>query len=160
MYLVLSFLLNFFLFHPLTFDFYIKFSHHSFNCFVFGFESFIDFFLISSSNISFLYQVVSSFSSLLLLVFLVLFLFEIIFQFHPIWFILFFYVKFGSHSFQIYIFSFLSFFVEFFFNFILSYFGWLRIWHYFFLFTFYVVIRPYDTCHKFWKLDRVGLNHF
>ena len=159
MYLVLNSLLNFFLFHQLIFDFYIKFSHHSFNCFVFGFESFI-FFLISSSNIWFLFQVVSSFFLLLFLVFLVFFLFEIIFQFHPIWFYFIFYVKFVSHSFQIYIFSFLSFLLlNFFFNFFLSYFGWLRIW-YFFLFTFYAMIWPYDTCHKFWKLDRVIFNHF
>ena len=84
----LEFFIDFFLFHQLTFDFYIKFSCYSFNCFVFGFESFIEifFFSISSSNIWFLYQIISSFSLLLFLVFLIIFLIEIIFQFHSIWF--------------------------------------------------------------------------
>ena len=48
-----------------------------------------------------------------------------------------------------------------FFNFILNYFGWVRIWYkYFFGFAFYVVIQPHDPCYKFWRLNWVGFSFF
>jgi len=60
-------------------------------------------------------------------------------------------------------FSFFSnlYFLNCFFMFIPNYFGWFRILYcYFFLFSFYVVIWPYDLCHKFWRLDWVCFNYF
>ena len=59
--------------HPFTLCFYIKFSSHSFNYDNFGLESFI--------------EIWSLFFWLLFLVVPILFLIEIIFQFHPLWFV-------------------------------------------------------------------------
>jgi hypothetical protein len=88
MYLVLNHILSFvFQFHPFTFDFYIRFYPHSFNCNAFSPGSFIEFFFsISLIDIWFLYQIWFSFFWLFFLVFLILLLIEIIFQFHPLWF--------------------------------------------------------------------------
>jgi hypothetical protein len=117
------------------------------------------FFPISSINIWFLYQIRSLFFFLVIFSFSYPFInWNYFFNFIPYNLILFsFYVKFGSYSFQIYIFF--DFILCF--KFILNYFGWLIILRcYFFGFPIHAVIWPRDPCHKFWKLDEVGFNHF
>jgi hypothetical protein len=89
MYLVLDHLLSqlFFQLHLFTLCFYISFGPHSLNYDLFGLESFIELicFWISFFDILFLYKIWSSLFGLLFLVF-ILFLIEIVFQFHPLWF--------------------------------------------------------------------------
>jgi hypothetical protein len=137
------------------FVYWIKLDPYSFYCNVFGIESFIGlfFFSISSLNIWFLYQI--------------WFFFFLLFFFYPflnwnyfsisflmIWFDLIwlnFCVKFGPHSFEVYIFY--PFFKKQLSLIILV--GW-EFDNFFFRFAFYAVIWPRDRCYKFWRLDQVG----
>jgi hypothetical protein len=122
----------------------------------------LNFFSISSPDIWFLYQILSSFFWLLFLFFSYL-LINWIFCFNYISYDLIlssFYVKFDSHSFHIYIFFLLSLF-KFFFMFIPNYFYWLRILRcYYFRFAIYTMIQPHESCHKFWRFDWVDFGLF
>ena len=97
----------------MTFDFYIRFSSHSFNCNVYGLESFIE--------LSFFNWYLIFISNIILILLIVIFSCSYHFlnwncfsiSSFMIWFS--FCVKFGSYYFQIYIFSFLSLFSNLFF---------------------------------------------
>jgi hypothetical protein len=136
--------------HPFTLCFYIIFG------LVMFFLSWIIYWInLSLDFIPWHFISISNMVLIFLLLFLVLifFLIEIVFQFHPLWF---FNVKFGSFSFQIYIFlkiiiSFLSLIILVDLEFYIVF---------FFFFAFYVEIQPHDLCHKFWKLNRVQFSYF
>jgi hypothetical protein len=75
--------------HPFTLCFYIRFGPYSFNYDVFFYlKSFIELIClwISFLDIFFIYQICSLFFWLLFLVVIILFLIEIVFQFHSLWF--------------------------------------------------------------------------